>query len=42
MKKYNVYSLRVIKIDNMYFICRNNYLNDDYTEILTGKKIKWK
>lgn len=40
MKEYNVYSLCVIKVNDMYFICRNNCLNDYYTEILTGKKIK--
>ena len=40
MKKYSVYSLKVIKADDIYLICRKNHLNDDYTEVLTNKKIK--
>ncbi len=44
MKKYNVYSLTVIKVgkgDNVrYLICRYNNFSQTYVEVLTNEKIK--
>jgi len=44
MKKYSVYSLYVVKIQNdkdtHCFICKLNELTDTYVEIFTNEKIK--
>lgn len=44
MKKYNVYSLYVIEVQNgndtHYLICKYNELSDIYEEIFTNEKIK--
>ncbi len=39
MKKYNIYNLYVVKVDNYYLICKYNSLNDSYEEIFTHEKI---
>ena len=44
MKKYSVYSLYVVEvqndIDTHYLICKHNELSDTYVEIFTNEKIK--
>lgn len=44
MKKYNVYSLYVVKIPNVnnrqYLICKHNKLSGVYVEVFTNEKIK--
>jgi len=44
MKKYSVYSLYVVKVQNgndtHYLICKHNELSDVYVEVLTNEKIK--
>ena len=44
MKKYNIYSLYVIDVQNdnhtYYLICKYNKLNDSYIEIFTNEKVK--
>lgn len=42
MKKYNVFSLSVIKIDDQKFICEGIIPGEKYREILTGRKITLK
>jgi len=42
MKKYSVFSLFVIKIDEQKFICECIIPGERYREILTGKKINLK
>ena len=42
MKKYNVFSLSVIKIDDQKFICESIIPGEKYREILTGRKITLK
>lgn len=44
MKKYSVYSLKVVKVGNgdntRYLICKHNELTDTYVEIFTNEKLK--
>ena len=46
MRKYNVYNLKVVKVETStntkYFICRYNNLTQEYIEVLTGQKIEVK
>lgn len=42
MKKYNVFTLFVIKIDEQKFICECTVPGEKYREILTGRKIELK
>ena len=44
MKKYSVYSLYVVEVQNgndtQYLICKHNELSDVYVEVFTNEKIK--
>ena len=46
MRKYDVYNLKVVKVETptntKYFICRYNNLTQEYIEVLTGQKIEVK
>ena len=46
MRKYNVYNLKVVKVETStnikYLICRYNNLTKEYIEVLTGEKIEVK
>lgn len=46
MRKYNVYNLKVVKVETStnikYLICRYNNLTQEYIEVLTGEKIEVK
>lgn len=43
MKKYNVFSLNVVKVEDegtvRYFICNQSILSNSYTEVFTGLKV---
>ena len=44
MKKYNIYSLYVVEVQNgndtQYLICKHNELSNTYVEIFTNEKVK--
>lgn len=40
MKKYNVFELWVVKVDDYYFICEKLFDDKTYREIFTKEKIK--
>lgn len=45
MKKFNIFKLSVVKCNRgndtyQYFICKNNFDSDIYTEVFTNEKIK--
>lgn len=40
MKKYNVFELWVVKVDDYYFICEKSFDDKTYSEIFTKEKIK--